>query len=46
MYGLLLEPTVTLWDERYAGTRYYYGTAPNDFLRGYATSIPRGGTVL
>lgn len=35
-----------LWDERYAGERFMYGTEPNDFLRERATALPAGGRVL
>ena len=34
------------WDERYAPTAYYYGTAPNDFLRERAGALPPHGLVL
>lgn len=34
------------WDERFATTGYYYGTAPNDFLRERHAAIPAGGEVL
>ena len=30
------------WDERYAQPGYYYGDAPNDFLREHAAEIPAG----
>ena len=35
-----------MWDERYAGEQFMYGTEPNDFLRQQALSIPAGGRVL
>jgi SAM-dependent methyltransferase len=35
-----------IWDERYAGERYFYGTAPNDFLVERERLIARGGAVL
>ena len=35
-----------MWDERYAGEGYFYGTEPNDFLREHAATIPSGGRVL
>ena len=35
-----------MWDERYAGAEYFYGTEPNDFLRARAAAIPAGGRVL
>lgn len=31
-----------MWDERYGSDEYFYGTAPNDFLRDNATRIPKG----
>ncbi len=34
------------WDERYAGSDYYYGVEPNDFLREHAAAILPGGRVL
>ena len=34
------------WDERYGSDEYFYGTEPNDFLRGHAAAIPEGGEVL
>lgn len=36
----------SIFDERYGGADYYYGTEPNDFLRESVTFIPKGGTVL
>jgi SAM-dependent methyltransferase len=35
-----------MWDERYSGSGYFYGTEPNDFLREQAAAIPPGGNVL
>ncbi len=35
-----------MWDERYAGESFFYGTEPNDFLREHAADIPAGGRVL
>jgi SAM-dependent methyltransferase len=35
-----------VWDERYAGEGFFYGTEPNDFLRAHAALIPAGGRVL
>jgi len=35
-----------MWDERYAGEGFFYGTEPNDFLREHAAEIPAGGRVL
>jgi SAM-dependent methyltransferase len=35
-----------MWDERYSGAGYFYGTEPNDFLRERAAAIPPGGKVL
>jgi len=34
------------WDERYAGTEYFYGSEPNDFLAAEAHRISAGGRVL
>jgi 2-polyprenyl-3-methyl-5-hydroxy-6-metoxy-1,4-benzoquinol methylase len=31
-----------MWDERYAGDGYAYGTLPNDFLVSRVTALPRG----
>lgn len=31
-----------MWDARYAGDDYVYGTAPNDFLAGQLDRLPRG----
>lgn len=31
-----------MWDERYAGDEYAYGTLPNDFLVSRVTALPRG----
>jgi SAM-dependent methyltransferase len=31
-----------MWDERYSGDGYVYGTAPNDFLRAMSGRIPPG----
>jgi SAM-dependent methyltransferase len=35
-----------MWDERYAGDDYVYGTEPNDFLVAMADRLPAGGAVL
>jgi len=35
-----------MWDERYAGESFFYGTEPNDFLREHAAEIQAGGRVL
>jgi SAM-dependent methyltransferase len=37
---------MTSWDERYAASSYYYGTAPNEFLYERFSVIPPGGEVL
>lgn|GEM_PF-4941602 len=34
------------WNRRYAAEAFYYGTAPNDFLREVEPSLPRQGHVL
>lgn len=31
-----------MWDARYSGAEYVYGTAPNDFLVSVAAQIPKG----
>ncbi|HXH72156.1 MAG TPA: class I SAM-dependent methyltransferase [Mariprofundaceae bacterium] len=31
-----------MWDERYSGEEYAYGTAPNDFLREVMPRLPKG----
>jgi SAM-dependent methyltransferase len=31
-----------MWEARYAGEEYVYGTEPNDFLAGQAARLPRG----
>ena len=31
-----------MWDERYRGEEYVYGTAPNDFLRSQVGNVPAG----
>jgi SAM-dependent methyltransferase len=35
-----------MWDQRYSGPGYFYGTEPNDFLREQVAAIPPGGNVL
>ena len=35
-----------MWDERYGGDAYFYGTEPNDFLKQQAARIPAHGKVL
>lgn len=35
-------PHATIWDDRYAGEDYLYGTEPNDFIRARAGLIPDG----
>jgi SAM-dependent methyltransferase len=39
-----MNPTLdaAFWNERYHGTDYFYGTAPNDFLVSVAPEIPAG----
>ena len=34
-----------MWEQRYGGESYIYGTAPNDFLRANARSLPSGPTL-
>lgn len=31
-----------IWDKRYQGDDYVYGTAPNDFLKSQVAELPRG----
>ena len=39
--------SAALWDQRYAGTHFHYGTEPNAWLRSTAWRLPRrGGTAL
>lgn len=35
----------SMWDERYSGESYVYGTAPNDFLRAMSGRIPPGAVL-
>ncbi|MHA7879772.1 MAG: SAM-dependent methyltransferase [Saccharospirillum sp.] len=35
-----------MWDQRYSGSDYLYGTEPNDFLREQAEVLAGGGQVL
>lgn len=35
-----------MWDERYSGAEFAFGTEPNDFLRETFDQIPEGGHVL
>lgn len=35
-----------MWDERYAGEGFFYGSEPNDFLRAHAKAISASGRVL
>ena len=34
-----------MWDQRYAGDDYFYGTEPNDFLRASVARLPRGSVL-
>ena len=34
-----------MWDKRYSGESYAYGTEPNDFLREQADNLPIGDTL-
>lgn len=34
-----------MWDEKYGAEDYFYGTAPNDFLRENALHIPKGPVI-
>ncbi|MCB1691556.1 MAG: class I SAM-dependent methyltransferase [Pseudomonadales bacterium] len=33
------------WDERYESEEYFFGTAPNDFLKEVAGRVPKGRTL-
>ncbi|MDO5666558.1 MAG: class I SAM-dependent methyltransferase [Alcaligenaceae bacterium] len=35
-----------MWHQRYSNDEYYYGTAPNDFLKQASNYIPVGSTVI
>lgn len=35
-----------MWDQRYAGDGFFYGTEPNDFLRDRVDVFPAGAEVL
>lgn len=35
-----------MWNDRFAGDEYHYGTAPADFLTRHVGHIPAGGRVL
>lgn len=35
-------PSMSFWDDKYAGEDFVYGVAPNDFLRAVAHHIPPG----
>jgi hypothetical protein len=35
-----------MWNTRYAGDTFFYGTEPNDFVVAQAPHLPRGGRVL
>jgi SAM-dependent methyltransferase len=35
-----------VWDERYQGDHFFYGTEPNDFLAAHASALPAGSSVL
>ena len=37
---------MNFWDQRYDGDTFFYGTAPNDFLRDHVDDLPAGGRVL
>ena len=34
-----------MWDQRYAGDDYFYGTEPNDFLRAQVAQLPPGDVL-
>ncbi len=35
-----------MWDDRFSGDDFFYGTSPNAFLKSAAGAIPAGATVL
>lgn len=35
-----------MWDERFSGTEFFYGTEPNAFLAAQASLLPETGTAL
>lgn len=37
---------MSVWNERYQGENYVFGTKPNDFLRDYAHVLPADGNIL
>jgi hypothetical protein len=37
---------MSMWDQRYAGDGFFYGTEPNDFLRDEVGVFPAGAEVL
>ena len=39
-------PGRQMWDDRYGGGEYFYGTEPNGFLHAHTAAIPAGGRVL
>ena len=38
--------SAALWDQRYAGTHFHYGTEPNAWLISQAWQLPRHGSAL
>jgi len=34
-----------MWDKRYSGETFAYGTAPNDFVRAHVAALPVGDTL-
>ncbi|MBL8752820.1 MAG: class I SAM-dependent methyltransferase [Planctomycetes bacterium] len=34
-----------MWDQRYGDAEFFYGTEPNEFLRGNASHLPRGSLL-
>lgn len=41
-----MQDKVKPWNDRYAGSDFYYGTEPNDFLKSSVSLIPPHGKVL
>ena len=37
---------MTMWDQRYSISEYFYGKLPNQFLSEHVSVIPQGARVL
>jgi SAM-dependent methyltransferase len=40
-----MRETGNMWDERYGGDEFFYGTEPNDFLRAEVARLPHGDVL-